>query len=283
LYVFMHEMGHQFGSPHTHEFCKAIPEDPTTIDDCVKSDVCPQTKFGILPSCSATPAFAGAGTIMSYCYLLDGNDNNMALTFGLKHPCGRRPERVAKVMRAHVLDRAAQFPSCFTPTIPVPPPAPPPKPNGKWSNPIVVPNALPFTSTVFNTYWPTGVPNWDTRDCEDFVSGRRVHVFRWFATRTYDNAQVTVSSCGRLRNDNTPLLSVRSATTANNVGPFGCVASAAYGCPYPDMAAVGTFKPVADTFYYLIVTPNDVEAAPPKLNLTVTAVLGNARGRWATP
>lgn len=71
---------------------------------------------------------------------------------------------------------------------------------------------------------------------------------RWFATRTYDNAQVTVTSCGRLQNTGVPGISVRSARTSTNSGPYGCTGYTAYNCPYPDKAFKYTFKSVADTF-----------------------------------
>lgn len=72
--------------------------------------------------------------------------------------------------------------------------------------------------------------------------------YRWFAARTYDNAQVTVSSCGRLQNTGVPALSIRSAATSNNLGPYGCVKSSMYGCPSSDKAFTTTFKAVADTY-----------------------------------
>lgn len=69
-----------FNSPHTHDYCN-IGGDPAPVDSCVKG--C--RAGGSLPTCSApTPYFnGGAGTIMSYCHLLRGGDNNVALTFGM--------------------------------------------------------------------------------------------------------------------------------------------------------------------------------------------------------
>ncbi len=97
------------------------------------------------------------------------------MTFGQNHPCGRRPERVVASMKQHVQDRAAKFPACFLPTVPAPPPAPIPIPNGKWSTPILVPEALPFNSSVFSTYWATGAPD---GKCSDYANYRDVYVFR---------------------------------------------------------------------------------------------------------
>ncbi len=78
-------------------------------------------------------------------------------------------------MKQHMQERAAKFPACFATNTPSPPAGPAPSPNGKWATPIVVPNTLPFTSAVFNTYWATGAPEFK---CQDYASGRSVYVFR---------------------------------------------------------------------------------------------------------
>lgn len=78
LMVVAHEMGHNFGTGHTHD-----SYDPT-IDDCGNGD------------CSS----AWGGTIMSYCYGCPGGMANLVMAF---HP------RVQEVIEATV---AAQ--SCFT-------------------------------------------------------------------------------------------------------------------------------------------------------------------------
>ena len=72
---------------------------------------------------------------------------------------------------------------------------------------------------------------------------------RWFANRTYDNAQVTVSSCGRLQNTGVPAISVRSAATSDNFGPYGCVKSAWRNCASPNTGFTTTFTAAGDTFY----------------------------------
>ncbi|PRW61007.1 Reprolysin (M12B) family zinc metalloprotease [Chlorella sorokiniana] len=277
---FIHEMGHQFGSMHTHDYCKVTPSDPTTIDDCAPSaNGCAQTQIGVLPTCTGTPGYAGgAGTIMSYCDAVRNRYQDVAMTFGLNHPCGRRPGRVVTVMKAHVQDRATKYPACLPlrDSLPSPPPAPVRGPNGQWATPIVVPDALPFNSSVFSTFWATGAPEYK---CDDYAAWNSVYVFRWYAARAYDNAQVTVSSCGRLQNTGVPILSIRSAATSNNAGPYGCVAKSAYSCPkFNDDAFTATFKAAADTFYYLVVAPNGQPA--PKLSVSVKAVMGNPRGSW---
>ena len=78
-------------------------------------------------------------------------------------------------MKQHVQQRASKLPACFTSTVPAPPPAPTKAPNGKWSTPILVPDRLPFTSAVFETYWATKSPE---NKCLDYASFRDVYVFR---------------------------------------------------------------------------------------------------------
>lgn len=60
IIVFTHELGHLFGSPHTHDY-------NPNIDGCGEGDCA--TAFG--------------GTIMSYCHLCSGGINNIDLSF---HP-----------------------------------------------------------------------------------------------------------------------------------------------------------------------------------------------------
>lgn len=66
----------------------------------------------------------------------------IALTFGPGHTCGRRPERVANVMKAFVAKQSGLYPECFGGE------APPPL-LGSWANPHII-QAIPFTSDLFS-------------------------------------------------------------------------------------------------------------------------------------
>jgi len=75
--VFAHEMGHQFGTGHTHDYC------PTPLDRCAPS--------GYFGSCQSSQQCTNTGTIMSYCHLCSGGLANITTYF---HPV------VKGVMRA---------------------------------------------------------------------------------------------------------------------------------------------------------------------------------------
>lgn len=82
VYVFAHEMGHNFGSRHTHA-C-VWNGNNTAIDGCSSCQEAP-----ILPSngcnfCIQPPNPIGGGTIMSYCHQVQGIGVNFNLGFGLQ-------------------------------------------------------------------------------------------------------------------------------------------------------------------------------------------------------
>jgi hypothetical protein len=118
IVVVQHELGHNFNSPHAHDYCN-LGGSSLPIDNC--SSGCQSGASVKLPTCSApTPHFTsggGSGTIMSYCHLRSGGYGNVAMTFGEGHTCGTMPAREAQRMAAHATSRAASYPKCFaTPT-----------------------------------------------------------------------------------------------------------------------------------------------------------------------
>ncbi len=117
-----HEIGHNFGSPHTH--CYATYGGVAQhVDQCATSTSsgCYASGTKTLPGPdSVTGGTAGQhnGTLMSYCHLLTGGYNNIELSFGLDHPYGVAADRVPQRMAAHVASRAASYPSCLAPLAP---------------------------------------------------------------------------------------------------------------------------------------------------------------------
>lgn len=98
--VVAHELGHNFGSDHTHCY------DPV-IDECYNGEAGNRCWAGAESLPTGGPAGQAPGTIMSYCHLLPGGLSNISVTLGRDHGFGVQPERVPDTMRAHVLDRAA--------------------------------------------------------------------------------------------------------------------------------------------------------------------------------
>jgi len=114
-----HEIGHNFGSPHTHCYA-GYGGVSDHVDQCASSTSsgCYAGTVKTLPGVdSVTGGSAGQrnGTLMSYCHLLSGGYNNIELGFGLDHPYGVAAERVPQRMAAHVASRAAAFPTCLAP------------------------------------------------------------------------------------------------------------------------------------------------------------------------
>jgi hypothetical protein len=105
--VVTHELGHNFGSPHTH--CYEPP-----IDEC----------YGQEPDChagaTALPAGCpgngqGCGTIMGYCHRLTGGLSNVTLTYGAGHAYGVTPQRVPDAIIDRLDSEATFAPACLTP------------------------------------------------------------------------------------------------------------------------------------------------------------------------
>ncbi len=114
-----HEIGHNFGSSHTHCY-QGVPNAgyPDAVDHCYDStnpeDPPPPTCYQGTPSLPAgcSPGDR-CGTIMSYCHLRSGGYGNISLTFGQGHPHGVDAWRVPSVMNSHVVSRAQSYPTCL--------------------------------------------------------------------------------------------------------------------------------------------------------------------------
>jgi len=103
-----HELGHNFGSPHTHCF-----EPP--VDECYGSE--PGCYSGPTSLPSGCPGSGeGCATIMGYCHLLGGGFGNVSLTYGAGHPYGDTPDRVPAEMILRLAAEAAAAPTCLAPT-----------------------------------------------------------------------------------------------------------------------------------------------------------------------
>ncbi|MBY0453850.1 MAG: DUF4214 domain-containing protein [Burkholderiaceae bacterium] len=111
--VVAHEIGHAFGSDHTHNYdAPDIGSNAGGAIDCCYADTSGSQcgvqlggagKNGFLPglgSITGGTAGRGNGTIMSYCHLLTPYMSNLTFTFGENHPYGVNPGRVATVMKS---------------------------------------------------------------------------------------------------------------------------------------------------------------------------------------
>lgn len=111
--VVAHELGHAFGSGHTHTYDNpSVAPNPNiggAIDCCYSDNSNGQCgialggagRYGQLPgfgSITGGAAGQGNGTIMSYCHLLNGGMGNIAWTFGNNHVYGVNASRVPTVM-----------------------------------------------------------------------------------------------------------------------------------------------------------------------------------------
>ncbi|MDD2712561.1 MAG: DUF4214 domain-containing protein [Simplicispira sp.] len=104
--VVAHEIGHAFGSDHTHNYDDPYIGSPQggAIDCCAADYAGSQcaARYGVLPSIGSVTggtSGSGAGTIMSYCHTLSPGMSNITFNFGTNHTRGVNPWRVASVLQ----------------------------------------------------------------------------------------------------------------------------------------------------------------------------------------
>ncbi len=112
LLVVLHEIGHNFSSPHSHCY-ENNGGNSEPVDQCYAGQ-CGTTNCYCGPT-SLPCSGSGCGTIMSYCHFLPGGISNISMTFGTGHPWGVEPERIPARMNAHVVSRADANPGCLDP------------------------------------------------------------------------------------------------------------------------------------------------------------------------
>ena len=117
--VFTHETGHIFSSPHTHCYA-GIGDNTNPIDACYNGEgetnsscwAGEQSLPGLDSLTGGAPS-SEQGTIMSYCHLLDGREDNVSLTLGKGHAFGVQADRVSTRMSQFVGNKAFENPSCM--------------------------------------------------------------------------------------------------------------------------------------------------------------------------
>ncbi|MFA7605118.1 MAG: M12 family metallo-peptidase [Rhodocyclaceae bacterium] len=113
---YAHELGHVFGSLHTHEFDLNLGH-TLPVDCCDAGDTgyC-RTQPLLLPGIGSLQGGSigqRTGTIMSYCHLLPGGNDNISPVFGQGHPYGIAAQRVPEFMRSTIGRAAARYPQCL--------------------------------------------------------------------------------------------------------------------------------------------------------------------------
>ena len=123
--VVAHEIGHAFGSTHTHNYDNPpLGSSQGGAIDCCYSQASGQCasqlggigRIGVLPGIGSTSGGTpgtGAGTIMSYCNQPSPGISNISFNFGTNHTRGVNPWRVASVLQSSAqaylpLDSAVQ-------------------------------------------------------------------------------------------------------------------------------------------------------------------------------
>ena len=120
-----HEIGHNFGSRHTHCYA-GIEGNSSPIDACYvdtsDTEQCFQGTTSLPGAATLTGGSIGGrnGTIMSYCHQFEpesgewgGGNTNIANTFGMNHPYGIEPDRVSTLMARKAAQLAAVSTQCL--------------------------------------------------------------------------------------------------------------------------------------------------------------------------
>jgi hypothetical protein len=110
IYAFAHELGHGFGSKHSHCY-NNIGGSPDPIDKCYSGESGCYSGPISLPG----PSSQGSGTLMSYCHQLSGNFANISMTFGTNFGYGTLPGREAAQMNNYIGAVAAANATCLAP------------------------------------------------------------------------------------------------------------------------------------------------------------------------
>jgi hypothetical protein len=107
IYSVSHEIGHNFGSPHSHCY-NGLEGNASPIDQCYGSE---QNCYA---GATSLPGPGRSGTIMSYCHLIGGY-GAIALTFGSApgFNFGVQPGREATHMNSYISSVASSNPACI--------------------------------------------------------------------------------------------------------------------------------------------------------------------------
>jgi len=93
--VVAHEIGHAFGSDHTHSF--AAPYIGSNVGGAI--DMCTSNQYPGLGTATGGSSGQRGGLIMSYCHSIYGGMSNIGWSFGTNHAYGSNPSRVAQVLQ----------------------------------------------------------------------------------------------------------------------------------------------------------------------------------------
>jgi hypothetical protein len=120
-----HEIGHNFGSRHTHCYA-GVEGNSQPIDGCYIDTSDTEQCFQGSPSLPGTGSLTGGtiggrnGTIMSYCHVYEpesgewgGGSANISNTFGLNHSYGIEADRVPTLMSRRAAQVAAASSQCL--------------------------------------------------------------------------------------------------------------------------------------------------------------------------